>query len=76
MTASRRRRLHEDGHKTEAPARDESGQLPGVGGVRRSFNEAAHKLGYGAPPAASGHARGVGGRRGSGSRRSPIPSAT
>ncbi|MBV8948787.1 MAG: KUP/HAK/KT family potassium transporter, partial [Solirubrobacterales bacterium] len=55
MTPSRRRSLHEAAHKTEAPARDQPGQGQGTSGVRRSFNEAAHKLGYVAPPAASAH---------------------
>jgi KUP system potassium uptake protein len=57
MTTSRRHSLHETAQKTEAHARDGSGQLPGASGVRRSFNEAAHKIGYVAPPAASAHAQ-------------------
>ncbi|MBV9337692.1 MAG: KUP/HAK/KT family potassium transporter [Solirubrobacterales bacterium] len=57
MTPSRRRSLHEAAHKSEAPARDDPGQAPGTSGGRRSFNEAAHKLGYVAPPSASAHAQ-------------------
>jgi len=53
MTTSRRRSLHEAAHKTEAPARDEPGQSPVV---KRSFNEAAHKLGYFAPSGVRAHA--------------------
>ncbi|MBV9941480.1 MAG: KUP/HAK/KT family potassium transporter [Solirubrobacterales bacterium] len=57
MTPSRRRSLHEAAHKSEAPARDDPGQAPWTSGGRRSFNEAAHKLGYVAPPSASAHAQ-------------------
>jgi KUP system potassium uptake protein len=53
MTTSRRRSLHEAAHKTEAPAQDDPGQVGGASGVKRSFNEAAHKLGYVAPRAAT-----------------------
>ena len=41
---------------TETPARNESGQSPGTSGVKRSFNEGAHKLGDVAAPAARAHA--------------------
>jgi hypothetical protein len=57
MTRSRRRSLHESAHKADRLARDEAGGSPGNGGPRRSFNEAAHKLGYVAPPADSAHAQ-------------------
>ena len=57
MTTSRRRSLHEAAHTTETPARNESGQSPGTNGVKRSFNEAAHKLGDVAAPAANAHAQ-------------------
>ena len=57
MTPSRRRSLHESAHKADRLARDGAGGSPGNGGPRRSFNEAAHKLGYVAPPAASAHAQ-------------------
>ncbi len=42
---------------TKTPARNESGQSPGTSGVKRSFNEGAHKLGDVAAPAASAHAQ-------------------
>ncbi len=54
MTTSRRRSLNEAAHKSEPPQRDESGQGP-ANGVRRTYNEAAHKLGYVAPPAPRAH---------------------
>jgi KUP system potassium uptake protein len=54
MTTSRRRSLHEAAHKSEPPQRDESGQGP-ANGVKRTYNEAAHKLGYVAPPAPRAH---------------------
>jgi KUP system potassium uptake protein len=53
MTTSRRRGLHGGARKSEAPARDEPEQSAGTSGVRRSYNEAAHKLGYVAPPGTS-----------------------
>jgi len=56
VTTPRRRSLHEAAHKADAPARDDNGESPGASKVRRSFNEAAHKLGYVAPPAPSAHA--------------------
>ena len=56
MSPSRRRSLHESAHKNDAVSRDEAGGSPGNGG-RRSFNEAAHKLGYVAPATASAHAQ-------------------
>ena len=39
------RSLNEAAHKTAPPARNGNGQVM-PGGVRRTFNEAAHKLGY------------------------------
>jgi KUP system potassium uptake protein len=54
MTTSRRRSLHEAAHKSEPAQRDESGQGP-ANGVKRTYNEAAHKLGYVAPPAPRAH---------------------
>ena len=63
MSTSGRRSLHEAAHKSEAPARDESGQPPGAKGVRRSLNEAAHKIDYVAPPAATHHAQEAEARR-------------
>ena len=56
MTTSRRRSLHEAGHKSDTPARNKAGQSPGTSDVKRSFNEAAHKLRYVAPPATSDRA--------------------
>jgi KUP system potassium uptake protein len=50
-----RRSLHEAAHKSDAPARDDGGHGPGAVGARRSFNEAAHKLGYWAPTSVSAH---------------------
>jgi KUP system potassium uptake protein len=50
-----RRSLPEAAHKAEARTQDEPGQLAGTSKVRRSFNEAAHKLDYVAPPAPSAH---------------------
>jgi KUP system potassium uptake protein len=50
-----RRSLHEAAHKSDAPARDDGGRGPGAVGARRSFNEAAHKLGYWAPTSVSAH---------------------
>jgi KUP system potassium uptake protein len=55
MTRSRRRSPHESAHKADPLAREEAGGSPANGGPRRSFNEAAHKLGYLAAPAASAH---------------------
>ena len=57
MATSRRRSLHEGAHKTEASVPDEPGQSEGTSGVKRSFNEAAHKLGYVAPRAPSAAAQ-------------------
>ena len=58
MTTPRRRSLHE-AHttKTEARAPDETSPSPGMSKVKRSFNEAAHKLGYVAPRAPSAAAQ-------------------
>jgi KUP system potassium uptake protein len=50
-----RRSLHEAAHKTDAPAREDGGHGPGTAAARRSFNEAAHKLGYWAPNPVSAH---------------------
>jgi KUP system potassium uptake protein len=55
MTPSRRRSLHESAHKTEPHDREDAPHPPGNGGPRRSFNEAAHKLGYWGPPSVSAH---------------------
>ncbi len=55
MTAPRRpkrQHLHEAAHKLD-PARDGVASPKAAG--RRSFNEAAHKLGFWAPPAVSAH---------------------
>jgi KUP system potassium uptake protein len=55
MTPPRRRSLHEAAHKADAGAREEAGQSPRPGRVKRSFNEAAHKLAYVAPPSVGAH---------------------
>ena len=55
MTPTRRRSLHEAAHKVDPGAREEPVHSPGNGGTKRSFNEAAHKLGYWAPPAPGAH---------------------
>src|SRR5262249_49638014 len=55
MTRLHRRGAHESAHTGGQLARDGSGGTPGNGGPRRSFNEAAHKLGYVAPPAPRAH---------------------
>ena len=59
MTAPRRppkqRHLHEAAHNPDSTARDGDNGSAGRPGARRSFNESAHKLGYWAPPAVSGH---------------------
>ncbi len=57
MTPSRRRSLHGSAHEADPLARDHAGGSTGNDGPRRSLNEAAHKLGYVAPPAASAHAQ-------------------
>jgi hypothetical protein len=51
MTSSRRRVLHEAAHKSDHDARAQTVQAPAPAGDRRTFNEAAHKLGYWGPPA-------------------------
>ena len=53
MTPSRRRSLHGRAHKTDHDARDDVARSPAHAAERRSFNEAAHKLGYWAPAATS-----------------------
>jgi KUP system potassium uptake protein len=50
MTPPRRRSLDETAHKVDAGAREEAVHPPAKAGVKRSFNESAHKLGYWAPP--------------------------
>jgi KUP system potassium uptake protein len=45
--------LNEAAHKTDPHVQEESVRSPAPLGARRSFNEAAHKLGYWAPPAPS-----------------------
>jgi KUP system potassium uptake protein len=55
MSPPRRRSLHEAAHKADGRAREEPGQPPPVGAARRSFNEAAHKLGYAPAAAVSAH---------------------
>jgi KUP system potassium uptake protein len=57
VSSRRRSGLHDAAPKAEAPAQDESDQPQAAGKVKRSFNEAAHKLGYVAPPAPSAHAQ-------------------
>ncbi len=42
----RPRRYHEAAHKLDGDGRDAAATAPARTGVRRSFNEAAHKLGY------------------------------
>jgi hypothetical protein len=55
MTPSQRHGLHEAAHKIDPAAREELVHTPANAGARRSFNEAAHKLGYWAPPTPSAH---------------------
>ena len=55
MTARRRHRFHEAAHKLDPVARENGADLARKVAVRRSLNEAAHKLGYWAPPAVSAH---------------------
>ena len=50
MTPSRRRSLHEAAHKIDHDVREDAVRAPAHGWERRRFNEAAHKLGYWAPP--------------------------
>ena len=47
--------MHEAAHKLDSVARDGEPGSAARHGARRSFNEAAHKLGYWAPPAVSAH---------------------
>jgi KUP system potassium uptake protein len=51
----RRQALHDAAHKLEPVTRNGSGRSSGEPGGKRSFNEAAHKLGYWAPAAVSAH---------------------
>ena len=51
MTSLRGRSLHEAAHKIDDEAREDVGRSPTHTGARRSFNEAAHKLGSWPPPA-------------------------
>ena len=55
MTDRRRHRFHEPAHKLDPVARDGGTGPAGKVAVRRSLNEAAHKLGYWAPPEVSAH---------------------
>ncbi len=55
MSPPRRHSLHEAAHKIDPSARDELVHSPENAGARRSFNEAAHKLGYWAPPITGAH---------------------
>ena len=55
MTARRRHRFHETAYKLDPPAPESGAGPTGKVAVRRSLNEAAHKLGYWAPPAISAH---------------------
>jgi hypothetical protein len=55
MTSSRRRVLHEAAHKSDHDTREQTLHGPARTTERRSFNEAAHKLGYWAPPSVSDH---------------------
>ena len=75
MTARRRHRLHEAAHKLDPVARDGGAGPAGKVAARRSFNEAAHKLGYWAPPAVSAHEQESEATQ-SGSRRWPTRSET
>ena len=52
---ARQRRLHEAAHKQDSIARDGDTGSAARHGARRSINEAAHKLGYWAPPDVSAH---------------------
>jgi KUP system potassium uptake protein len=52
---ARHRRLHEAAHKQDSIARDGDTGPAARHRARRSINEAAHKLGYWAPPDVSGH---------------------
>ena len=52
---ARNRRLHEAAHKQDSIARDGDTGSAARHGARRSINEAAHKLGYWAPPDVSAH---------------------
>ena len=58
MTPTRRGSLHEAAHKVDPGAREEPVHSPGNGGTKRSFNEAAHKLGDWVPPAPGDHEQG------------------
>ncbi|MGN6170765.1 MAG: potassium transporter Kup [Solirubrobacteraceae bacterium] len=53
----RRQHLHEAAHKLEPVVRNDGVGSGGAAkaGTKRSFNEAAHKLGYWGPPAVSAH---------------------
>ncbi len=50
-----RHSLHEGAHKKGPNALEDVGGASTRPGVRRTFNEAAHKMGYWAPPAVSEH---------------------
>ena len=50
MTGPHRRSLHEAAHKADTDTREPGRPGPGNGNPKRSFNEAAHKLGYWRPP--------------------------
>lgn len=52
---TRRQHLHEAAHKRDPVGRDGAVVSAGKPIAKRSFNEAAHKLGYWAPPAVSAH---------------------
>jgi KUP system potassium uptake protein len=55
VTPSRRRSLYEAAHKSDHDVRDQRARSASSIPERRSFNEAAHKLGYWAPPSAGDH---------------------
>jgi len=55
VARSRRRSLHESAHKSDHDVRKDAARSPAHAVERRSFNEAAHKLGYWAPPAVGAH---------------------
>ena len=50
MTGPHRRSLHEAAHKANTDTQEPGRPGPGNGNPKRSFNEAAHKLGYWRPP--------------------------
>jgi KUP system potassium uptake protein len=55
VTGPHRRSLHEAAHKADTDTPEPGRLRPGNGNAKRSFNEAAHKLGYWRPPAVSAH---------------------